>query len=354
MIKRLSLIQKELRNLEIPAILIDNLTDIKYLSGFTGSTAYMIVDIEKAVLYTDGRYTVQATEEVYEHILVEIINDYSTVFTVSCAQYKKILLQPTCKLENSNKITSANVDVYLDEKDFIKKLRMLKTSSEIKLIKEQYDLAAKAFIKTMKNVKYDQTERKWAATLEYYMKTLGANGESFETIVASGIRGAMPHGVASDKIVNKEDPVIFDFGSRNDYNSDYTRMVYSGNDKEVLDVIDIVRVAMEKAIDGIEEGLKCSDIDNIARSYISEKGYGDYFTHSLGHGIGLDVHELPYISKKSEFILEDGMIFTVEPGIYIKDKFGVRLEQTVLVTGGKAEIISTYLDKYIYNPLDYI
>ena len=354
MIKRISSVQKELRNLEIPAILINNLTDIKYLSGFTGSTAYMIIDLEKAVLFTDGRYTIQATEEVYDHILVEIIKDYSTVFTISCAQYKKILLQPTCELELSNKITNANVEVYLDEKDFIKKLRMLKTASEIRLLKDQYELAGKAFIQTMKTVKYDQPEKNWAATLEYHMKTLGAKGESFETIVASGVRGAMPHGVASDKIVEKNDPIIFDFGSRVDFNSDYTRMVYSGNDEEVLKVIDIVRVAMESAIDGIKEGLKCSEIDNIARSYITEQGYGDYFTHSLGHGIGLDVHELPYISKKSNFVLEDGMVFTIEPGIYLKDKFGVRIEQTVLVTGGKAELISGYLDKYVYSPLDYI
>ena len=352
MIARIASVQKELRSLDIPAVLVTNLSDVKYLSGFTGSTAYMLIDLEKAVFFTDGRYSIQAAEEVSDNIVVEIVKDYSSIYTERCSAFKKILLQPSCSINISSKIAAQGVEIYLDEKDFMQKLRMIKNSSEISLIKEQYNLAGKAFLRALKSFKYGTSEKSWAAALEYHMKMLGAKGESFETIVASGIRGAMPHGTASAKKINENEPVIIDFGSRDTYTSDYTRMVSAGSDEEVLKVIDIVRSALEKAVDTIKDGIMCSDVDNVARSYIEEQGYGAYFNHSLGHGVGIDVHELPVLKPKSDTMLEDNMIFTIEPGIYIPDKFGVRLEQTVLINNGKPEIISSALDKYVYTLTD--
>ena len=348
-IARIAAVQKELRSLDIPAVLITNLSDVRYLSGFTGTTAYMLIDLEKAVFFTDGRYSIQAAEEVSENIVVEIVKDYSSIYTERCSVFKKILLQPSCSINISSKIASHGVEIYLDEKDFMQKLRMVKDSSEISLIKEQYNLAGKAFLRALKSFKYDTSEKSWAAALEYHMKMLGAKGESFETIVASGVRGAMPHGTASAKKINENEPVIIDFGSRDIYTSDYTRLIYAGNDEEVLKVIDIVRVSLEKAVESIAEGIMCSDVDKAARSYIEEQGYGNYFNHSLGHGVGIDVHELPVLKPKSDFLIEDNMIFTIEPGIYLPEKFGVRLEQTVLINNGKAEIISSALDKYVYS-----
>lgn len=352
MIARIAAVQRELRSIDIPAVLITNLSDVRYLSGFTGTTAYMLVDLEKAVFFTDGRYSIQAAEEVSENIIVEIVKDYSSIYTERCPVFKKILLQPSCSINISSKIAAQGVEIYLDEKDFMQKLRMIKDNAEISLIKEQYNLAGRAFIRALKSFKYDTSEKSWAAALEYHMKMLGAKGESFETIVASGVRGAMPHGTASAKKVNENEPVIIDFGSRDIYTSDYTRMIYAGNDEEVLKVIDIVRSALEKAVESTTEGTLCSDIDREARSYIDEHGYGAYFNHSLGHGVGIDVHELPVLKPKSDFLIEDNMIFTIEPGIYIPEKFGVRLEQTVLINNGKPEIISSALDKYVYNLAD--
>lgn len=349
MISRIAAVQRELRSLDIPAVLVTNLSDVKYLSGFTGSTAYMLIDLEKAVFFTDGRYSIQSSEEVAENIVVEIVKDYSKIYTERCAAYKKILLQPSCSINISSKIASSGVEIYLDEKDFMQRLRMVKDSKEIAMIKEQYNLAGRAFLRSLKSFKYDTSEKSWAAALEYHMKMLGAKGESFETIVASGIRGAMPHGTASAKKITKGEPVIIDFGSKEQYTSDYTRMIYAGNDSEVLKVIDVVRSALEKSIENIEEGKLCGDIDNIARQYIEEQGYGAYFNHSLGHGVGIDVHELPVLKPKGDILIEDNMIFTIEPGIYLPDKFGVRLEQTVLINNGKPEIISSALDKYVYD-----
>lgn len=348
-IARIAAVQRELRSLDIPAVLITNLSDVKYLSGFTGTTAYMLVDLEKAVFFTDSRYSIQAAKEVSENIVVEIVKDYAGIYTERCSAFKKILLQPSCSINISSKIAAQGVDIYLDEKDFMQKLRMVKDNSEISMIKEQYNLAGKAFLRALKSFKYETSEKSWAAALEYHMKMLGAKGESFETIVASGARGAMPHGTASAKKVIENEPVIIDFGSRDIYTSDYTRMIYAGNDAEVLKVIDIVRSALEKAVESISEGFVCSDIDNAARSYIEEQGYGKYFNHSLGHGVGIDVHELPVLKAKCDYLIEDNMIFTIEPGIYLPEKFGVRLEQTVLINNGKPEIISSALDKYVYN-----
>lgn len=352
MIARIAAVQRELRKLDIPAVLITDLSDVKYLSGFTGSTAVMLIDLEKAVFFTDGRYEVQSSEEISDNIIVEIVKEYSCIYTEKCAAYKKILLQPSCSINISTKISSRGVEIYLDENDFMQKLRMIKDSSEISLIKEQYNLAGNAFLRALKLFKYGTSEKSWAAALEYHMKMLGAKSESFETIVASGVRGAMPHGTASLKKIRENEPVIIDFGSRDTYTSDYTRMIYAGNDSEVLKVIDIVRVALEKAVDNIKTGVSCQDVDNIARSYIIEQGYGDYFNHSLGHGVGIDVHELPVLKKTSDTIIEDNMVFTIEPGIYLPDKFGVRLEQTVFINDGKPEIISSTLDKYVYSITD--
>lgn len=348
-IRRIAEVQRQLRKLEIPAVLITNLSDVKYLSGFTGTTAYMIVDLESAFFYTDGRYEVQSKEEVFENINIEIVKDYSKIYSEYCKKYKKILLQPSCTINISTKVASSGVEIYLDENDIMQTLRMIKDEREVKLIKEQYKLAGKSFLRALKSFKYDESEKTWAAALEYHMKILGAKGESFETIVASGVRGAMPHGVASNKKVSSGEPVIIDFGSRDTYTSDYTRMVYDGSDSEVLKVIDIVRSAVEKSIEGIREGALSSQIDKIARDYITEQGYGEYFNHSLGHGVGIDVHELPVLRTKSDYVLENGMIFTIEPGIYLPSKFGVRLEQTIYINNNKAEIISDTLDKYVYN-----
>ena len=352
MIGRTASVQRELRLLDLPAMLITNIADVKYLSGFTGSAAYMIIDLEKASFFTDGRYDTQSKEEVSDTAEINIVKEYSSVFLKECARYDKILLQPSCPLEISSKISSNNVEIYMDEKDVLKRLRMIKDAREISMIKEQYDLAGKAFLKSLKSFKYGAEERSWAAALEYRMKTMGAKGESFETIVASGARGAMPHGTASAKKINKNEPVIVDFGSRSLYTSDYTRMIYDGNDEEVLNIIDIVRNALEKAIEAVTAGKPCKEIDETARNHIEEKGFGKYFNHSLGHGVGIDVHELPVLNSKSDMIIEDNMVFTVEPGIYLPDKFGVRLEETVLVSGGKAEIISSILDKYVYGVED--
>lgn len=350
MISRVAAVQKKLRELDVLAMLVSNLSDIRYLSGFSGSTAYMIVDIEKATLFTDGRYAEQVKQEVDSDIEISIVSNYDDIFLKDCSNYRRFLLQSSCKIEISSKIASNNIDIYMDDNDIIQALRSIKDDNEIFSIREQYRLAAKAFLKSLESFNFNDMEREWAAILEYNMKLNGAICPSFETIVASGERSALPHGVASSKRIQEFETITIDFGSKLGYTSDYTRVVYNGEDNEILTVAKTVKDALEKAIDSIKIGMKCADIDKVARDYIKDQGYGEYFNHSLGHGVGIDVHELPFISARSDMIVEKGMVFTIEPGIYIPNKFGIRFEDTVYIdSNGKPDVLSAYLDQYIYT-----
>lgn len=346
---RINCLRKKMAEKNVAAIFISNIPDIYYLSGFTGSTAYMIITNNEARFFTDGRYTVQSGAEVYADIECIIVPRYSVLFKEECPKYKHLMLQSNCDLATAGMIKDAGTQISVDEGNTLSSMRLVKDEAEIIAVKNQYLIAAEAFKKSLPSFKSGVSEISWAACLEYNMKILGARGASFETIVASGVRSCLPHGAASSKIVEKGEPVIIDFGSIDKYASDYTRMIYSGNDKNILHIIQILKDAVEYSIDGVREGVKCSDIDKIARDYITEKDFGEYFNHSLGHGVGLDVHELPVINSQSEHIVEEGMIFTIEPGIYLPGKFGARLEDTVLVKNGKAEVISFNLDKYVYN-----
>lgn len=346
---RIDILRKKMAEKNVSAMLITNIPDIYYLSRFTGSTAYMIITGDEARFFTDGRYSVQSAAEVCSDIERIIVPRYSVLFENECPKYKKIMLQPNCDLATADMIKDSGTEIVIDKDNLLLSMRTFKDDAEIVAVKNQYRLAAEAFKKALSSFKSGVSEMSWAAGLEYNMKMLGARGASFETIVASGVRSCLPHGAASAKIVGKGEPVILDFGSIDKYASDYTRMIYSGKDRDVLNIIQILKDAVQFSIDGVKTGVKCADIDAIARDYITEKGFGEYFNHSLGHGVGLDVHEQPVLNPQSKNIVEDGMIFTIEPGIYLPGRFGARLEDTVLVKNGKAEVISLYLDKYVYN-----
>lgn len=342
-------IRQILKDKNVDAFFITNINDIRYLSGFTGSTAYMIITNEKSFFYTDGRYTLQAAMEVGNGILSIVVKSYREMIEKEMSKYNKVLLQPNCFLSVAEIVRKTGAEIIVDDEDSIKVMRMIKNENEINLIKAQYKLAAKSFKDSLSSFRIGVSEKEWAAILEYNLKKNNADGVSFETIVASGKRSALPHGVASNKIIDENEPVLIDFGSKQGYTSDYTRMVYNGSDKEVKNIIGIVREALLKAIAAVEVGVECREIDLIAREHISSFGYGKYFNHSLGHGVGIDVHELPLINVESKTKLAEGMIFTIEPGIYLPNSFGVRLEDTVLVTSSGAEVISNHLDNYVYS-----
>lgn len=319
----------------------------KYLTGFASSLGFLLVTKNDATLFVDGRYIIAAKQsakncrvELLDKIgeqLREIINkqninklhveDTLTLRTVE--SFRKML-------EGAEVLTDTGLAALVEE------LREVKTEAEIELITKAQRIAEKAFTETLPFIKPGVSEREIAAMLEYKCKCFGSEEPSFETIVVSGKKSAMPHGVPDGKLIENGDFVTMDFGAVVEgYHSDMTRTVAVGfaTDK-MIEVYETVLSAMEKAKEKIAEGVCCSEVDFAAREVIAQKGYGEYFTHSTGHSVGLEIHEAPNLSPKCEKKLVIGNVLTDEPGIYIENEFGVRIEDMVVVTKNGCKTIT--------------
>jgi Xaa-Pro dipeptidase len=221
----------------------------------------------------------------------------------------------------------------------VSRLRIIKSEKEIEFHKKAADIVDKVFYEIIKEGIEGKTEKEVAARIEYLIKSFGADGIAFDPIVASGPNGANPHHTPSDRVIRENDLVILDYGAKyKGYCSDITRTVAVGEvPGEAKRVYEVVREAQQASIEAAKEGVKAKEVDLTARNVIERHGYGEYFIHRTGHGLGLEVHEEPYIAPISEISLKEGMIFTVEPGIYLPGKFGVRIENDVVMRNGKGE-----------------
>lgn len=330
----------------IEALLVTSPVNRRYVTGFTGTSGTVLVTATKIYLFTDFRYIEQATQQAPE---VKVVEASQTPWT-TIAQTLKELGLSRVGFEREH----VTVEMYdaLPKSDGIewvgtthligRKLRPFKTPEEILKIKRAAQLADEAFMHIVSLIKPGVTERELALELKWFMEKRDADGVAFDTIVASGERGALPHGVASNKKIRSGEFITFDFGALLDgYVSDITRTVAVGTvNPELLKIYDTVLRAQERALAGIRAGVHARDIDHLARSLIEEAGYGPRFGHSTGHGIGLEVHEWPTLSTRSEAILEEGMVVTVEPGIYVPQLGGVRIEDDVLVTKDGYEVLT--------------
>lgn len=346
--EKLNNLFNQLKNQGMLPYFVTNLSHIYYLSNFIGSTAYILIDENGFEFITDGRYKAQIETEIDKVFNRVIVDNYNRYFEKISEKYKKLYVDSKTPLNIYEKLKK-NSEVIVDLNDIIGQLRLIKSENEIAIIKNAYGIAAGAITDALGMFEFGETENVWAAKLEYSMKVRGARRPSFETIIASGHRGALPHGFASDKKVDLNEPVIVDYGAFINYCSDITRMIYNGNDKDVLKIIDIVNSAKMLAIENVKEGKKACEIDAVARGYIEKKGYGQFFNHGLGHGVGIDVHEKPSLNPTDETVLKAGMVITIEPGLYFENNFGVRIEDTVLVTENGCEILSSMLKKHFYK-----
>ncbi len=238
---------------------------------------------------------------------------------------------------------------FVKASSIIGELRKYKTADEAVKMRESSGLAEKALEKIIPMIKAGMRENEVRDLLEAEMKNLGMTRPSFETIIGSGSNSALPHYTAGDKVLNTGDSIVIDFGGiYQGYCSDMTRTVMLGKAAdEYKEVYEIVKEAQKRAVEAVKPGMKASDIDAAARNYITEKGYGDYFIHRTGHGIGMEVHEEPYISDISKTALKPGMAFSIEPGIYIPGKFGVRIEDLVMVTESGVEVLNKFTKELI-------
>ena len=346
---RILKLREYMKKESLDAIIITSFANIYYYSGFTSEDGLLFITMDKAYLLTDSRYTVQASNECKNMKVITITRSYSN-------SLKSILSDSIKKIGFEESLPFVRYQAFKEILNLemaslnIESLKNIKDEIEIKKIKKACAIADKCYRHILKFIKVGMRECEVRNEMLSYMLSLGASKESFDIIVASGKRGAMPHGVASNKRIKEGDFVTLDFGCINNfYCSDITRTFVMGKPKrEMLEIYEIVKEAQLRGIEAVKPGIKAKEIDLACRDFIEEMGYGEFFTHSTGHGLGILVHDNLSISPRSETILKEGMVFTIEPGIYIEGLGGVRIEDDVVVTKDGCEVL-TKASKKLYR-----
>lgn len=326
------------------AFLVTNIKNIRYLTGFSGSFAFLLLTPKGPILMVDFRYLEQAKEETNIEVL-DFRNSWvdSLKGIIRKQKIKKIFFEVTCSYEVYEKISKIKNIEIIPLEYYVEKLRAIKNGSEIESIKEAVKRAERAFIAVKNYIKEGIKERELANLLEFEIKKQGSQTIPFPIIVASGKNSSKPHWRSSDKTLNIGDFVIIDWGAEcGGYYSDMTRTFIIGeaSDKQ-REIYNIVNKARNRAINGVNRGVKAKEIDAKARNLIKQSGYGKFFGHSTGHGIGMDVHEFPRVNMKSSEIIKSGMVFTIEPGIYIENLGGVRIEDMILVDDNSFQVLTS-------------
>ncbi|MFF2482039.1 M24 family metallopeptidase [Paenibacillus sp. NPDC058071] len=333
------------QNLE--AIIIGSEHNRRYLSGFTGSSGTLLITLQDSILLTDFRYTTQAGEQAAGFEIVE--HGAKSMAAVKDLLAAKGLKQAAFEQDHVvfgeySAWSETLGDIRLvPTSGLVERLRMIKDEAELQVMQEAADLADAAFSHVLKLIGPGAKESDIALELEIFMRSRGATSSSFDTIVASGVRSAMPHGVASGKLIGEGEFVTLDFGAYyKGYCSDLTRTVVTTNASDQhRRIYDIVLEAQLNALANIRPGMTGKEADALARSVITSYGYGEQFGHSTGHGLGMEVHEMPRLSVLGDTILTPGMTVTVEPGIYISGFGGVRIEDDIVITESGIKILTS-------------
>ncbi len=349
-ISRLERLRQELDKREVDAILISHPENRFYLSGFSGSSGYLLITKEDAILATDFRYLEQAKKEAKGFELFQVSGGAEEWLgkLISQASPKRLGFESghlTYHLyrQLSEVITKFRPRPKLTPLEgVVESLRAIKEPEELELISKAVKLSDAALEYLKDIIHTGISERELALKLELFLREQGSEKLPFEIIVASGPNSAMPHHKPSERRIELQEPIIIDIGARvGGYVSDTTRTIYLGKqDKRFSQIYDIVLGAQLGAISIISQGMKGSEADKIARAMIEEAGYASAFGHSLGHGIGLEAHEKPTLGPNSEEELKEGMVFTIEPGIYLSGWGGVRIEDVVVLREGRLEVIT--------------
>ena len=331
----------------IDSILVTSPIHVRYLSGFTGSNGALLLNKDlSARICTDGRYTTQIAEEVPDiEALIERSSATALLSTVAGPRRVAFESRQTSVAELDDLREALAEDVTLiPVRGVIESIRLYKDAFELERLREVAALASRAFedLLAAGELAEGRSERQVAADLEYRMRMLGAERPSFETIIASGPNSAKPHHSPGDRLISRGDLVVIDFGAHaRGFNSDMTRTLIMGEAGDFeTEIYDIVLRAQLAGVEAAYAGTGLAEIDNACRSIIEAAGYGEYFVHSTGHGVGLEVHEAPAAAKTATGVLEAGSTLTIEPGIYVPGRGGVRIEDTLVITNGAPEIIT--------------
>ena len=350
--KRIERLREMMKEKYIFGVYVTSPENVFYLSGFTGfGDARLLIGRTNAWLITDSRYTVQAAEECPEYTLVTA--NAENIATLEELLRKEMIC--TLGFENE-RIAYRDYKALKERYDFVQlaeldgyftELRDVKEEDELFCIEKACQIACRSLYEVLDDIRPGTAESEIAAELEYRMRKNGASGKSFETIVASGKRSAMPHGVASDKKIENGDAVTIDFGCiYKHYCSDMTRTFFVGRpDAELESIYRIVYEAQIAAMEGYRFGMTGAELDAISREIITEKGYGPNFGHSLGHGVGIEIHEGAAISRRNTKAIQKDTVFSIEPGIYVEGLGGVRIEDLVVAGENGLRILTSDFDK---------
>ncbi len=318
----------------------------QYLAGFRGTTSGVVITADEAYFLCDFRYTEQAGQQVQGYEIREVSGRFVQRVgeTLRELGVERVAFEPGyTTVELLEGLQAAYPGELVPQPDLVAALRLVKDADEVDRIRRASNLAEGVLADVIEDLKPGMTERELAARIEYEFKRRGASGPSFDTIALFGARSSLPHGEPRDKPLEQGDIVLLDFGCRMDgYCSDLTRTYAFGTipGDWFEEIYEITLTAQRRALESVRPGMRGREVDAVARDFIAEAGYGPRFGHGLGHGVGIEIHEAPRLNKESDTVLEPGMIVTVEPGIYLPERGGVRIEDLVVVTETGCEILT--------------
>ena len=343
---RINSIRKSLSKSNIDTAFISSKDNIRYYSGFTGTLAFLLITEHKSIIVTDSRYTVRAQEESPDYEIYQLKSGDNWIKN-STDQIKSKVIGFEGNFVSFNMLNQlkerANKDlIWKDYSEQISKERVIKSKSEVEKIEAAISISDRAFNAVSKEIEVGMTEKEIAWEIEKEMRILGAESISFDTIVASGLNGSKPHHSPTNKQISNGEAITIDMGAKlNGYCSDLTRTIFIGKpDEKFKKIYNIVLRSQLISIETAKDGMTGEEIDKISRDIISEEGFGEYFGHSLGHGVGLEIHENPGVGPNSKNEITPGMVYTIEPGIYIDGWGGIRIEDMVLMTDNGNKLLS--------------
>lgn len=345
---RIEKVRKKMGELKLDAIMFTDLVNIRYLCGYSGSNGLLLVSSKEALFFTDFRYKTQIETEIRgaegivpeKGLLLKALSERPILSSIEKIGFEKSITYD--KLQSAKEALPESLK-WIPVDNFVAEMRWIKTPEEVEKIKIAVEVAEKALRESLSYLRPGVSEMEFAAELEYRMRKSGAEKPAFDTIVVSGKRSALIHGIASEKIMEPGDFVTIDYGARvNGFHSDITRTFILGEPTaKQREIYEIVYKAQTSTINGLKPGMRGKEIDAIARKIIEDAGYGEYFGHGLGHGLGMEVHDNLGVGLSSENIIPEGAVITVEPGIYIPEIGGVRIEDDVLVKADGGEVLTS-------------
>lgn len=344
---RLTRVHHQLGELSLDAVLVSNLTNVRYLTGFTGSAGSLVVGGGDAVLHVDGRYTEQAEQQFaagrVQTTRRDILGGLLDLLMSKASARRLGFEGRHLPYDQWRRVADAllGVDV-VPTFDLVEALRARKDSAEVAAIRRAVDITDRAYGDLLTWIAPGMAEYEVAARCEYFQRSQGADRKETRTAVGSGPRSSQPHCIAADRVLVQNEPVLFDLGCVVDgYTSDLTRTIFLGEPPEEFRAIHtLVGEALSLAIKAIRPGLLGKEVHAVAHEYLAQHGYGDKFPHALGHSLGLNIHERPAFAEWEDRVIDAGNVITVEPGIYLPGKYGVRTEDLILVTESGSEVLN--------------